>query len=353
MLETASALQNESHPLHEIAVEYTEGLRKLREQFPDGKIKFIRPGYPKKSKGVDSRGRQVTMLEPKTPALFPLRREVVNEKRGTEIWSCCLTAPKLLPNNLWEIDGKRSIKIDEFVIVNLNKQPDLAYYLAFIAKFKSSLLKVDDPEAEVRERAAEERRLVELKSAIWQMLPDEEQLRKVSAAYGVTGAHTMANGRYTKSADRLRIELEEQIKINETRRGKHKDFTAKGVREFLEEMKVTDSVRLRAFVQRLIDEKKLTYKPDGRFRLGDKAITQVPHSEIGRKFEWLCSYFAMPSNKDRLQELMRDVVDKEYLDSITEDKDYAWLCKVMDVTVSFKKKEEIKSTVYGVFNIAP
>ena len=353
MLETAIALQKTDHPLHEIAKEYTEGLKQLREQFPDGKIKFVRPGFPRKTKGVDARGREVMMVEPAIPALFPLEKKYSHPMRGEEIWSCCLQMPKLLPNGLWSIGGKKSLKVDDFYIVDLNRQPDLAYYLAYIAKYdRKGLLKIDDPKAEVRKKAAEERRMVEIKTAIWQMLSDDEQLRKMAAAYGVNGAHTKHNGGYAKDADQLRFELEDQILKNEKRRGKN-DFSVKGISEFLEEMKVTDNVRLRAFIQNLIDEKKIVYKPDGRFRVGEKAITQVPQSEIGRKFEWLCSFYAMPSNKDRLVELMKDVIDKEYLDNISDDKDFTWIAKTLDINTAFKKKEELKSTVYGAFNVVP
>lgn len=352
MLETAIALQKTDHPLHEIAKEYTEGLKKLREQFPDGKIKFVRPGFPIKTKGVDSKGREVMMVEPSRPALFPLEKKFAHPMRGEEIWSCCLQMPQLLPNGLWSIGKKKSLKVDEFYIVDLNKQPDLAYYLAYIAKFdRKGLLVIDDPKAETRKKADEKRRTVEINAAIWQMLKDEEQLRKIAAAYGVTGAYAKRNGEYSKDADTLRFELEDQILKNEKRRGKN-DFSVKGISEFLEEMKVTDNVRLRAFIQNLIDEKKIVYKPDGRFRVGEKAITQVPQSEIGRKFEWLCGFYAMPSNKDRLVELMKDVIDKEYLDNITDEKDHTWIAKSLGLSTSFKKKEELKSAVYDAFNVA-
>jgi hypothetical protein len=39
------------------------------------------------------------------------------------------------------------------------------------------------------------------------------------------------------------------------------------------------------------------------------------------------------------------------LDGIVDDRDYTWLCKVMGVNYTAKKKEEIKKLVYEVFNI--
>jgi hypothetical protein len=49
---------------------------------------------------------------------------------------------------------------------------------------------------------------------------------------------------------------------------------------------------------------------------------------------------------------MRDVIDKEYLDGINDDKDFTWIAKTLDVNTAFKKKEDLRSTVYGAFNIA-
>jgi hypothetical protein len=49
---------------------------------------------------------------------------------------------------------------------------------------------------------------------------------------------------------------------------------------------------------------------------------------------------------------MRDVVDKAYLDGLTDPKDLIWLAKVMGINTSFKKKEELKSMVYDAFSIA-
>jgi len=345
MLEAVQALRDATHPMHKYAVDYTQGLAELREKFGK-RIRFIRPDWPKFNKGADSRGNEVLMKEPTPPAMFPLERSYAHPERGEEIWSCCLNMPQLLPNNLWSIGKKKSIKIEKDITVDIDRQPDLAYYLYYISRFgagKDSRLKVDDPGAELRAKAEKERLVVARKTAIWQMLPDENILRRMAAAYGVANSAK-------KSGDQLRFDLEAQLEANDNK--KNKDPFLKGTKEFLEEMKVTDAVRLRAFIQGLIDDNKLVYKPDGRYRLGEKAIVQVPQSEINKRVEWLYGYYNMPNNNDKLQELMRDVVDKEYLDSLVDDKDFAWLAKTMGINVAFKKKEDIKSMVYDAFSIA-
>jgi len=345
LLEVGIALRDDKHPMYNYAVQYEDGIRELKTKFQDV-IKFVRPGFPKTNKGSDSRGNEVMLVEPPTPAMFPLETPYAHPQRGEEIWSCCLQTPKLLPNGLWAIGNKRSMKIDEFVNVDLRRQPDLAFYLYYIYLAnprKQARLKVDDPKAEIRAKADKERQLVERKTAIWQMLTDETALRKIAAAYGVNGA-------YTKEPDQLRFDLEGKLEENDKRR--KNDISIKGTRDFLDEMKVTDNVRLRAFLQKLIDDKKLVYKPDGRFRLGDKLLMQVPQSEINRRFEFLCGYYTMSSNNDKLQELLRDVVNKQFLDDIADPKDYTWLLKVMGGNTAFKKTDEVKDAVYAIFNVA-
>ena len=342
-LSVGTALRDESNEMHEYAKEYTAGIAELKQKF--GKtVKFVRPGFPKSNRGSDSRGREVNMLEPTPPAMFPLEKEFAHPLRGKEIWSCCLNMPKLLPNGLWSIGNKRSIKITDYLNVNIEKQPDLAYYLYYIANFeRGGRLKIDDPKAEVRAKAEKEEAMVDLKFAIWKQLTDEPTLRKLAAAYGVPNSGT-------EEPAQLRFNLEAKLLNNDIK--KRQDPLIRGTREFLEEMKVTDNVRLRALLQKLIDEKKLVYKPDGRYRLGDKLLMQVPQTEIGRTFEYICGYYSMATNADKLQELLRDIVNKEFLDNIVDDKDYVWIGKVMGVNSAFKKKEELKTLVYGAFSIA-
>jgi hypothetical protein len=123
----------------------------------------------------------------------------------------------------------------------------------------------------------------------------------------------------------------------------------KGTKEFIEEMKVTDGILLRNFVQLAIDEKKLEFKADGRWKIGDKIIVQVPASELKRQFDYLCNYLHAGNHFDKLQEFLRDLINKDYLNKITEKKELAWLCKVSGVNPEFKKREELASIVEGFF----
>jgi len=343
-LEVGSASKDPTNELHLQALEYLKGIEELRTKF--GKqLRFVRPGFPRKNRGSDSKGRETELTEPTPPALFPLKTQYISPTRGSEIWTCCMTMPELQPNGLWELgkNSKRSIRIDEFKLVDLDRDPDLAFYLYFISNSakKGNRLKVDNPKADLKKKADRVRGEVEIKTAIWTMITDDDVLRRLASAYDVPDVNI-------KEADAIRFELEEKLLANDLR--KRKDQTIKGTADFLQEMKITDGVRLRAYLKNLMDEKKITFSPDGRFKLGERVLMQVRINELPRKFDFLCSFFNAPNNNDKLKELLMDTIDGEKLGKF-DDKDFTWLAKVMGTNVSFKKKDEIKEAVYALFNI--
>ena len=339
------ALADTKHPLNAQAMEYNQGLQELKEKF--GKeIKFIRPGYPKYNPGMDSEGRGATLLEPTTPALFPLSAYMSHPDRGNEMWACCLDFPKLLPNGLWEMGRKRSVLIFDSITVNIDKEPDLAFFLYKISNgVKKQLLVVDNPKAEIRAKADKEREDTERQFAIWNVLKDDLALRRICQAYNIAEVGM-------KDEDALRFELKDMLIKNDEK--KKLDSTVHGTREFLDELKITDNIRLRAFIRQLFDSKIINYKDDGRLWLGDKVkqLLQVPYSGIKEYFDYICNLYGSYNYADKLKDLMRDVVTKEMLDAIVDDKDFIWLGKVMGITTAFKKKEDTKRLVYEAFSFA-
>jgi len=337
----SEALKDERHPLHEQAVDYDRGIRELREKFSKT-IKFIRPGFPKTNNGSDAKGNETMLVEPTPPASFPLQTEYTHPDRGKEIWACCLTMPKLLPNQLWEMGSKRSIRVKESIIVDINKEPDLAFYLYFISnQLKADRLKVEDLKGDVKKKADKVREELDRKTAIWNMLSDDGTLKRMAQAYGIEGVDS-------KDADSLRFELEEVLSRNDKK--KRTDPTIKGTKDFLDEMKVTDNVRLRSLIRKLLDDKVIVYNPDGRFKIGDKALMQVPYEAIKDTFNYICNFYGANNNNDKLQNLLKDVITKKILDSF-DDKDITWIGKVMQIATAFKKKEELKTLVYEAFNM--
>ena len=338
----SDAYTNEANPMHVYAVEVERGLKELRKRFPEGKIKFVRPGYPKYTDGLTAKGIEVKGIPvPTTPAHYPLRTQFKHPERGSELWVCSVDAPKILPGNLWDIGGTRYFAIEDSKTIDLKTEPDLAFYLCYISNaVKSGQIKIDDPKADIKAKADIERQEIERKTAIWNLLQDEGQLRKICLAYNIDDQQ--------KEPDALRFELQVLLKINDEKQ--KRDPSVHGTKEFLEEMKITDNVRLRAFIREGIKNGLIVYNQDGRYKSGDKVILQVPIQEISRKFDYLCNNLSAPNNVEKLQSLMVDLVNKEYLDKIEDEKDYRWLAKVMAIDGYYNKaNDKVKEMVFQHF----
>lgn len=338
----SDALNDTKHKLHKFAVEYENTIKYLKDTYKNGFIRFKRVGFPKHVKGADSNFREIPKVaEPVPPMRIPLSAYSTIGELGKHRIMCCLDTPTVLANGLWDMGTKKAMSIKEGVLININDEPDLAFFFYKVSPFvKRGLLQVVDPAKDDADLGAEEMELTERKYAVWNMLGDVEKLKTMARAYGVAGVET-------KQPNAIRKELEALLERND--KAKRQNPAVKGTKEFLEEMKVTDGVLLRAFVQRMMDEKRLEYRADGRFRIGEKIIIQVPVSEINRNKEYLCQYLMTGNNADKLQEFLKDLISKEYLDGITEKKEWQWLAKVASVPFEFKKLEEVKDKVSTFF----
>ena len=337
------SVKNPEHPMYSYAQEYERGVKFLREEYGN-RLHFVRPGFPKHVEGYDSRGRKVSsMQEPIAPMIIPLSSEVKG-KLGLEMWACALDNPKLLPNGLWEMGRKRSIMIkDASFTVNMDKDPELGFFLYFKSPFahqKNKLLVVDDPAQKAKIEGDKARQELELQTAIYGVLDDAEQLRVVAQAWGIAKTDT-------KHPDVIRKELKKLVQDNEQKR--KKDPMVKGIKDFLSELKVTDAVRLRSFVKVCEDKGLITFREDGRYRIGERELCKVPPMEITHSFDYLCNHLGNSANRAKLQDLLRDVVNKEYLDGIKDEKNFGWLARMMELSTNFKKSEEVKESVYKCF----
>lgn len=340
-LNVASASRDKDDEMYVYAMEYEKGLKELRKRFPEGTITFVRPGYPQRVDGITAKGKEVRDIPyPTAQARYPLKTNFTHPERGTELWACCLDAPKILPGNLWDLGTKRSFTVEERLHVDINKEPDFAFYLVYRSKaVLGGHLKIDDPKAELKEKADKERKEIERKTAIWTC--EDAQLRKMCQAYGVSDA-------MKKDPNALRFEIQDLLKKNDELQ--LRDASIKGTREFLDEMNITDNVRLRAFVRNAIDTGVVSYKMDGRYKVGARELVKVPKMEINRKFDYLCNYLGSAVNADELRTLMVDVINKEYLETVEDEKDLKWIAKAMDLEGwATKSADKIKEAVYGRF----
>jgi len=337
-----NAEKDETHPLHSQALEFKAGVKNLREMFKS-QIKFVRPGYPKKNRGTDSKGREIeNMTEPTPPTRIPLQARAVGRNGIQEIWDYCDGRARLLPNNLWEATGKRSIMPTDSFIIDLESKPDLAFFLYY----KSPLVLsgqwiVYDPDGDAKAKGDKKRLELDLNHALYGVLSDDniEQLKVVAQAYGISRTDK-------KHPDNIRVELEKAVLDGEVK--KRSDPTARGVKEFIEELKVTDSVKLRSLVMVGIDDDKIKWSGDGRYKVGERELCKVPATELTRKQDYLCNHLLMMANRPKLQDLLKDLVTKEYLDK-ADSKAIFWLARMMGEKVEFKPKEEIKEIVYKIF----
>ncbi len=322
--------------------EYQKGVEYLKRTY--GKqIKFVRPGYPRKIKGIDSRGDETpNMKEPTPPMRIPLDAEV-NTDRGMEFWSYTEGTPKLQPNNLYEPTGKRALQVTEDIVVSLESKPELAFFLYYKSPFlKGGMLKIDDPMAEAKERGDKIRNDIDLQFALYKgALADDAQLRVVAEGYGISKTDK-------KHPDATREELKGIVLKGELK--KKSDPMSKGIQEFLSDVKVTDSIRLAHIIQRCgIDKDKIKWLPNGVYKIGERDLCKINVSDTSHRFEYLCNHLGNIANRPKLQDLLKDIVDKEYLEKLTDDKTFSWLARVSDLKADFKSKEEVRDLVFKHF----
>ena len=343
------AMRDEAHPMHPFAKEYQKGIEKLRKEY-GSLIKFKRPKFPKRTKGLDSRNREVPNLAlPVQPLIMPLKAQVQG-RSGLEIWEYIKGSPKLEPNGLWSATGKRSEFIYESLVISLDKDPELAFFVYYKSPLFSrenkhgkvviKQLIIDDPLSDAKRNEEKERADLELNFAIYNTLSDDEQLRVMAQGYGVANADTK---------DPVMVRKELKAAVLEGEKKSRRDPMAKGIKEFLGELKVTDSIRLRSLVQLAMDKEIIKWFPDGKYKVGERELCKVPQQEISHRQEYLCNHLGNSANRPKLQELLKDFVNKEFLDKVNDDKMFFWLARMMNIPTDFKTKEKTRELIYECF----
>jgi hypothetical protein len=257
---------------------------------------------------------------------------------------CCLDPPDVLANGLYDmpkLSKRKSITIEDTLVVNIEQQPDLAFFLYKISPFMErpnhrGLFRIVDPLREDEEIGTEEMALTRRKYAVWNMLQKVDKLKVMARAYGVDEVDL-------KQPNAIRKELEELLERND--KAQKQNPAIKGTREFEEEMQVTDSVLLRNFIQKAKDDKKLDCATNGDWKVGEKVYYKVTASELQNTKQALCNYLSAGNNQEKLQEFLRDLLNGEYFDGITDKKEWVWLAKVAGVPHDFQKLEVIKMSV--------
>jgi len=341
------ALQQETHPMHSFALEYEKGMRELRAQFGN-QITFHRPGFPRKTKGLDSKNRPVDNLALPTPPMIIKFSARVQGDAGMEVWEYSPGQARPLPNGLWEPTGKRSQFVYEILSLSLDKEADFAFWLYYKSPYLSrkkegkGRLYLYDPAKEARKKGDKKRAELDLNTAIYGTLGagNEDQLKLVAQSFGIPNVDK-------KDPDQIRLELENTILTNEQK--KKSNAHARGVNEFLSEVKITDATRLRSLITVAIDNKWITWAEDGYYKVGDTDLCKVPLRDLERKQDYLCNFLLNPGSKKKLADLLETIITREYLDKVTDMKTFLWLARAIGIEPKFKKLEVLKEEVYAHF----
>ena len=334
-----NAKDEKTHPHYNSAKFYADKVKYLKDTY--GKyMRFVDPKHPRYTEGIDSKGHIVRkMKEPDTVIRIPYETDYTTETGDKQIWSYCVGAPVIHPNGQYDLGRVRSVSFVGDKIISLDKDPDLAFYLTYVSPFvKSGIIKIDDPALDARKLGDKKREDAKRYVAIWNMLTDDVKLRTMASAYGVPNTDK-------KEPDSIRLELEKVLEHNDQK--KKSNPTIRGTDDFLNEMNVNDNILLRSFVQTAIDNKQLKWHADGKWKVGQKIIIQVPLSDIEpeRRFDYACNYLGSSNNNDKLLDFLKDILNREYFETIKDPKVYNWLARVSGVSPAFKKYDEIRSKV--------
>jgi hypothetical protein len=241
------------------------------------------------------------------------------------------------PNGQYELGKVRSMSFVGDKVVSLEQDPDLAFYLAYVSPFvRSKTIKIYNPSADAKKLGDKKREDAKRQVAIWNMLTDEAKLRTMASAYGVPNTDK-------KEPDSIRLELEKVLEHNDEK--KKANPSVRGTDDFLNELNVNDNILLRAFVQTAIDNKQLKWNMDGKWKVGQKIIIQVPINDIEKNFDYLCNYLGSSNNNDKLLDFLKDIISREYFEITKDPKVYNWLARVSGVSPAFKKYDEVKNKV--------
>lgn len=324
---------DKTHPLYSYAREYKNDLASLKSRFPKGIIRLSRMGWPK----FNATG----LLEPVPMITIPMTCTADSEA-GEAQWAYCDGRSTILPNGLRELPtNKRMMKVGESLAIDLNKQPDLAVFI-FKTKFVGLELRIDDPETEAINKALARQGEIELGGVIWNGIANEEKLRMIASAWGVTGA--------AKTDIRiLKAELEKRVLFLENHKQQNAaDLSRKGVKEFLDEVKGDKDMMLRSLIQNSIDEKAMQWSmTSGHYLLKNRKFLFVPSDYEGRHVDYIASYLSSPSNEEQLTIFLTEVLTAELIDGIDKI-GLAWLCSLYNVDTKGKAPVEQKEALKGV-----
>jgi hypothetical protein len=201
----------------------------------------------------------------------PLRVDPITKSvRPTKAYSWPNKLKRITPNGVEEWVYSRSVATVKDGVVNSNdpyfqvtrgevtfrtdEDPDFIYFLLHHRAIKSGRLRIDDPEADQRQRADAMRLESRFKDMIYSenspLYDDLDKLKVIARKWGVGGVDD-------KSEPALRNALFDAVQNGENK--KKKGQSAHGIDEFLNDFNMGEGVKVGAAIQQAIDKEILSF----------------------------------------------------------------------------------------------
>lgn len=297
------------HKFYETAQKYkteVEGLRKKH----GNRIVFKRTReHPMTENGIRL---------PMPPMTLPLRGSRGGVSGEPENWMYSESIPNK-KDGVYQL-RKGSLMVTDELIVDMNKKPDLAWFIVYICPLYGKEIEIHDRKIIMREKAAERRRRVRLENALYGESPlsDSGILKSVAEAWGLNAFH--------KDANELRFELEALLKRRDEE--KKKDPSVRGTDDFLKDIKnVGEKVFKKSFLQKGFNAGILKREKSGDIVMTgtEEKLFFVPPEKAN---DWF-NYFAEKAIADETlwKRLVMSNINNGYIDDASSTEQLAWLFK--------------------------
>jgi hypothetical protein len=138
--------------------------------------------------------------------------------------------------------------------------------------------------------------------------------------------------------------------MEESKKKNKSDLMAKGVSEFLAEIKNDDLTRPKALIQYGIDEKRIVFNgSQSKFYLDETELCFVPFDKQSTRQDFLSFVLRKPENKDKWQAVLKTLIDAEYVNKL--DKYGArWVASQLDVPLN-QKEDQLRDSLLALFAV--
>lgn len=314
--------------------EYQDGVTALKTRFPYGTIQLKRAGYPKVNKSPDGK----TYLPEIAPPIFIKYTRTV----GGNTWAYCPGRPLIHANGLVDVpenDNSESIR-GEMLTLDVNTKPDYTFYIWFKSGLIGTEFTIYEPEADKIKELTEKNANLKVQSSIRDM--EEEKLRMVCGAWGIKNAST-------KNILLLQEEIENKVfAMEQLKRNNPTDLMAKGVSEFLAEIRNDEITRPKAVIQLALDEGRLTFSQrPSKFLFDEAEVCHVPLDKQSMKMEFLAQFLRHPDNRDAWLSILNTLITEEYINGL-DRYGVRWLAGQLGIPLNQKPEELMKALLEQV-----